>query len=50
MSRRQVGSALDHVYVHVSVARPSLDTRYVLKIILTVLSNSTIVSIGSAIQ
>lgn len=50
MCRRQVGSALDHVYVHVSVAHPGLDTRYTFKIILTIVSNSTIVSIGSAIQ
>lgn len=50
MFRRQVEPALDYVHLHVSMAYTSLNTCFVLKKILTRVCNSTIVSIGSAIQ
>ena len=45
-----MGSALDYVYLHVSLIGQSLDTSFIPNKILTNVSNSTIVSIGSAIQ
>jgi hypothetical protein len=50
VSLRQVGSALDYVYLHVSVKLARLNSGCALDIMLTSVLNSTIVSIGSAIQ